>query len=52
MTDPLRAEDRLKPLGSGFVGFDLKTGTTYEQARQIAEYLNNHIDCITCTVFP
>lgn len=51
MTDPLWETDRLKILGKhGFIGFDLKQGTTYEQARQVAEYLDNHIDSITCTV--
>ncbi len=50
MTDPLRESDRLKILGdTGFIGFDLKAGTTYEQARQIAEYLKAHIDSIICT---
>jgi hypothetical protein len=32
-------------------GFDLKPGTTFEQARQIAEYLNQNIDSITRTLF-
>jgi hypothetical protein len=44
--------ERLKILGrDGFIGFDLKSGTTFEQARLIAEYLNQHIDSITCTLF-
>jgi hypothetical protein len=50
MTDPLRASDRLQVLGkNGFIGFDLKPGTTHEQARQIAEYLDDNIDFITFT---
>ena len=52
MTDPYHPEDRLKVLGeSGFLGFDLKPGTTYEQAQQIAKYLNDHLDSISCTLF-
>lgn len=49
MTEP-RTES-LKILGkNGFIGFDLIPGTTFEQALQIAEYLNHHIDSITCTL--
>ena len=49
VTEPRR--DGLKILGkNGFIGFDLRPGTTFEQARQIAEYLNHHIDSITCTL--
>ena len=52
MTDPLESKDRLKVLGeSGFIGFDLKPRTTIEQARKIAEYLNEHINSISCTLF-
>ena len=50
MTEP--HSDRLKVLGTdGFIGFDLKPGTTFDQAREIAQYLNQHIECITCTLF-
>ena len=51
MTDPYYNEDRLKPLGKGFIGFDLKPGTSIEQAEEIAAYFNEYIDQITCTVF-
>ena len=51
MTDPLRDTDRLKILGKhGFIGFELKPGTTMEEAERIAEYLDKHIDFITCTL--
>lgn len=44
--------ERLKILGNaGFIGFDLRPGTTFEKARQIAEYLNEHIAAINCTLF-
>jgi hypothetical protein len=51
MTDPMKTEDRLSALGkNGFIGFDLKPGTTYKEAEKIAEYLNEHIASITCTL--
>jgi hypothetical protein len=51
-TEPYRTEDRLKVLGDGgFIGFDLKPGTTIQQAGQIAEYLNDHLDCVNCALF-
>jgi hypothetical protein len=51
MTDPLRASDRLPALGKhGFIGFELKPGTTHEQSGQIAEYLDENIRYITCTL--
>jgi hypothetical protein len=36
---------------NAFLGFDLRKGTTYDEARKIAEYLNAHIEMVTCTVF-
>lgn len=52
MTEPYYPEDRLPALGKdGFVGFDLKPGTTHQQAKDIAEFLNKHIESITCTIF-
>ncbi len=51
MTDPQWPEDRLKVLGQGFVGFDLKPGTSYEQAQQVARFMNDHIEYITVTLF-
>ena len=50
MTDPLWPQDRLKILGQGFVGFDLKPGTSYEQAEKIAHFMNEHIEYITATL--
>jgi hypothetical protein len=51
MTDPLYASDRLKILGkTGFIGFDLKAGTTGEEAEKVARFLNEHMEYITCTL--
>jgi len=36
---------------NAFLGFDLKEGTTYEQAREVAQYLNDHVAEVKCTVF-
>jgi hypothetical protein len=51
MTDPLWPQDRLKALGQGFVGFDLKPGTSHEQAQQVTQFMNEHIEYITATLF-
>jgi hypothetical protein len=51
MTDTYWSEDRLKRLGKDFIGFDLKPGSTMKQAEEIAAYLNNHVEHITCTLF-
>ena len=52
MTDPLNDTDRLEILGNhSFLGFDLKPGTTKDQAWEIARYLDEHIEFITCTTF-
>jgi hypothetical protein len=50
MTDPLEQGDVLKVLRNGFIGFDLRPGTTQAQAEQIAQFLNDHIEYITCTL--
>jgi len=51
MTDPVHEEDRLDVLGPhGFIGFDLKPGTSYEDAQRIARYLDEHIEFIVCTL--
>lgn len=51
MTDPLTESDRIKALGrNGFIGFDLKPGTSHEEAQRIAQYLNEHVEFITCTL--
>lgn len=48
MTNPLKENDQLNSLGpTGFIGFDLKPGTSYEEAQRIAEYLERHIEMIT-----
>lgn len=52
MTDPFHTKDRLPILKGGFIGFDLKPGTTIEQAEQVARYLNDHIESITTTLLP
>jgi hypothetical protein len=49
MTDPLYDTDKLTILGPhGFIGFDLKRGTTYQEAEQTARFLNERITFITC----
>ncbi len=51
MTDPVHEEDRLDVLGPhGFIGFDLKPGSSYEDAQRIARYLDEHIEFIVCTL--
>ena len=44
-----RVGDKLKILGNGFLGFDLPKGTTIEEARRIADYLNSKIEGISYT---
>jgi hypothetical protein len=52
MTEPVDARDRLPVLrDGGFFGFDLTPGTTFEQAKIVAQYLNDHLDGISCTLF-
>jgi hypothetical protein len=51
MTEPVDARDRLPVLGEGFIGFDLTPGTTFEQAKIVAQYLSEHLDGISCTLF-
>ena len=36
-------------LQNGIIGFDLRPGTTFQQAQEIASYLNSHIECLTHT---
>ncbi|QPN47336.1 hypothetical protein I5S86_10790 [Priestia aryabhattai] len=33
-------------------GFDLPVGTTYEQAKEIARYMNDHIEQFSVTKWP
>ena len=36
----------------GFLGFELVSGTSYEKAKEIAKYMSDHIEFITCTTGP
>jgi hypothetical protein len=47
MLEPLR--EGVPVLTRGFLGFDLPSGTTEEQAYAIAEYLNEKIEWVTYT---
>ena len=47
--EPLR--NGLNVLGNGFLGFDLPGRTTYEQAQEIANFLNEKIVQISYTWF-
>jgi hypothetical protein len=49
MAEPLRNEVLF--LKNAFVGFDLTPGTTLSQAERIAEFMNEHIDTMSMTVF-
>lgn len=49
MTDPLEKKDCLPILGHGFIGFDLKPGTSAEEAHRIAQFLDDNIEFITFT---
>ena len=33
----------------GLLGLDLREGTTLDQAKEIAGYLNEHVRCVTLT---
>jgi len=50
--EPLREQLKGEGLPSGFFGFDLKPGTTGEQAEAIAQHLNDSIDGLTFTAMP
>lgn len=47
--EPLRSN--LPLLGDGFLGMDLPPGTSYEEAKRVASFLNDHIECVTATTF-
>jgi hypothetical protein len=54
MFEPLRAVVpilRINGKSEGFLGFEVSEGTTYVQAWEIARYLNEHVEQVTCTVF-
>lgn len=38
--------------GKGYLGVEVPTGTTFEQAKRIADYLNDNVVAITYTKFP
>jgi len=40
---------QLPVLAAGFLGFDLRPGTSYEQAREVAACLNEHIETVSFT---
>ena len=43
------SREDLTPLKHGFIGLDLREGTSYEEAREIAGYLNECIANVTFT---
>ena len=45
----LRRAPDLPCVGDGFLGFDLKAGTTYDEARSIARFLNDNVTVVTHT---
>jgi hypothetical protein len=47
----LAKEPDLPSITPGFLGFDLKDGTTYEQATEIATFLNDNITAVSHTRF-
>lgn len=52
MTDPYDKNLELLVPVKGFLGFDLPAKTTYEKAQEIAKFLNDNIEAISCTSFP
>ena len=48
---PILKDSQGRPGHDSFLGFDLPKGTSNEKAREIAKYLNDHLDTVTCTVF-
>ena len=47
--DPI--DGNLAIAGDGVFGFDLPQGTTAEQATEVARLLNDHLVCMTYTLF-
>ena len=43
------SREDLTPLKEGFLGLDLPEGTSYQEAREIARYLNEKIANVTWT---
>lgn len=41
----------LPMLKDGFLGLDLRSGTSYEEANVIANFLNDHVECVAATTF-
>jgi hypothetical protein len=46
-----QSDGSLKCIGDGFLGLDLKAQHTYEKAREIARYLNEHVAAVAHTAF-
>jgi hypothetical protein len=46
-----RSENALDVLGDGFLGFDLKEGTSLQEAEKIARFLRQNIRSISYTDF-
>jgi hypothetical protein len=49
MTEPLRKT--MPILDEAFIGFDLPDGTTFEQARKVAAFMNENIAGVSMTIF-
>jgi hypothetical protein len=50
MAEPWEGPDLPLPVrGDWFLGFDLAEGTTLEQAEEIADFMNRHLEGITFT---
>lgn len=47
----LRRSPNLPALGDGFLGLDLRPGTSFQEAKRIADFLNDHVECVTATSF-
>jgi hypothetical protein len=50
MFELLRSPD-LPVLGDGFLGMDLRPGTSYEEAKTVASFLDERIECVAATTF-
>jgi hypothetical protein len=47
----LRRAPDLPVLGDGFLGLDLRPGTSFEEAKRVASFLNDHVECVAATSF-
>ena len=48
---PILRDSRGRTGRDAFLGLDLPQGTTHVRAREIARYLNDHVEEVSCTVF-